>query len=284
MNLSSIRNAAIAALILGTAAAAHAERTYNDAVIFGNVTLRGAMDSEEAYLSVTIPTTDGAFDIDGRPTTIWNLGTVMASGVYDSFYHGGPGYFRVENTGNYPAYVYVSTGTYFTPRFNGSDDRSSGYSYSEVAMRLFDPYGLVDYREMEPVAAPKFLSCEWGQDGYVYALAVSTDVTALVPMWRPLSWFWVEDYDGYNSIGKMVDGSTARSFDGEEYCFTVEGCVWRSSDLMAYLAHMPVGETQLFDLKFWAPPNNWHDQSELLNRWFIIRIEASAVKLWDHDQ
>ena len=47
----------------------------------------------------------------------------------------------------------------------------------------------------------------------------------------------------------------------------------------AYLAYMPVGETQLFDLKFWAPL----ERGDELN-WFVIRIEASPFRRWDHDR
>ena len=123
----TIKGLALATALAAATLPVHASTNYNDVVIFckGTVTPNG-VESGNAYLSVTIPATEGATDIYGNPTTIWNVGSVMAGGVYDSFYNGGPGHFRVQNNGNMPAYVYVSTG-YGDPKFQGHQDNNYGY-------------------------------------------------------------------------------------------------------------------------------------------------------------
>ncbi|MBQ6925780.1 MAG: hypothetical protein IJQ73_14180 [Kiritimatiellae bacterium] len=278
MNYTRATTAALAAvLLLGQAQSAMANATYNDAVIFCKVTIaENGEENGDKYLSVTIPATEGATDSYGNPATIWNLGTVMAGGIYDSFYNGGPGHFRVQNSGNMPAYVYVSTG-WNEPKFQGHQD-TSDYYYDSL-LRLFENVG-----SMEPVAMPKILDqlLEWyyqtdnNEVKRCYALAVSTEITGRVPVWRPLSWF----YDG-NDVA-YYNGADATSYDPNyrRYTFQTIGTKGEGiSDYSAYLAYMPVGETQLFDLKFWAPPRKGED-----HYWFPIRIEASAFKLWDHDR
>ena len=273
MNYTRATTAALAAaLLLGQAQSAMADATYNDAVIFGKVTIAeggDANNTDTLFLSVTIPATEGAVDAYGNPATIWNLGTVMAGGVYDSFYNGGPGHFRVQNTGNYPAYVYVSTG-YGAPKFTGNQSGDGSYYWGTAELQFTGLDG------MEPVALPKFLgNCENRE--WRYALAVSTEVTGLVPVWRPLSWF-------YNSDDvKYYNAADATGFDGGNvFYFQMIGAKgeW-ISDYSAYLAYMPVGETQLFDLKFWAPLMRDEYNYKF---WFPIRIEAAAFKLWDHDR
>ena len=274
MNYTRTTTAALAAaLILGQALPTLAETTWNDAVIFCKGRLLQNGESGDACLSVTIPVTEGATDYYGNPTTIWNIGEIMAGGVYDSFYNGGPGYFRVHNNGNLPAYVYVSTG-YGDPKFRDHQaavvNGQRQYYYQNTRQLLgFDSLFL------SPVALPKFQQDY--DNGYdAYAMAVSTDVTAIVPIWRPLSWFVSAESDEY------VNGATALSYDWY-YTFpsgTVEPETFTEGlEYTAYLAYMPIGETQLFDLKFWAPL-----RASSQDFWFPIRIEASAFKLWDHER
>ncbi len=274
MNYTRATTAALAAaLLLGQAQSALADDpvpTYNDAVIFGKVTIAeggDANDPSTLFLSVTIPATEGAVDAYGNPTTIWNLGTVMAGGVYDSFYNGGPGHFRVQNTGNYPAYVYVSTG-WGVPKFTEHQGQNSSF-YGNTAEQLFG----IGYPVLSPVSLPKFMDQD---DAYMYALAVSTEITGPVPAWRPLSWFYDDGDVAY------YNGADATSFDGDSvYTFQTMGAkIVSMLDYSAYLGYIPVGETQLFDLKFWAPLSRVGNS----NTWFRIRIEASAFKLWDHDR
>lgn len=264
MNYSkSAMGMALAAAIAAAATPAMAETDRTDSVIFCKVAFT-INDGGDAILSVTIPATEGATDYDGRPTRIWNLGNVMVGGVYDSFYNGGPGYFQVQNNGTLPAFVYVSTG-FGTGEIDGGEVDADFYYYS--AMQLWgDNCG----SSLFPVALPKFQIDAQSR----YALAVSTDVTALVPAWQPLS--WVRNV----STGQFVDAATAIRGDGYDYVFLGGGMQVEEGCHYAYLGYMPIGETQLFDLKFWAPTYYIWD----ISGWFVVRIEASAMKLWDHDR
>lgn len=242
------------------AAIASALPTYNDAVIFGKVTLLSMPSADNAYLSVTIPTTAGATDDQGYGVRIWDLGTVQCGGVYDSFHNGGPGYFSVQNTGNYPAYVYVATGRKVVIYRNGSPG-SANVLLSNLRNNRYD---------LEPSA--------WIQNDpmeeFGYKLAVSTDVTAITPTWRPLS--WVEGND--DNASRFFDGTTLMC-TGSSYYFGGTEVYPSSRPPCAFLAFMPVGETQLFDLKFWAPTDGAMDG----DCWFPVIIEAQAFKLWDHE-
>ena len=287
MNYTRATTAVLAAaLLLGQVQSALAGE-YNDAVIFGKVTLQTAPIDEgdpTAYFSVTIPATAGATDKFGNPATIWNLGDVQCGGVYDSFYNGGPGHFRVQNTGNLPAYVYISTGFGGDVSFRNQSESADSYSF-DTAEILFNSANFIN-----PLPSPRLQNRELlDHNGYCnysardgYALAVSTDVTAIVPSWRPLSWLYFENGNNWNDANEAV---------WEQYQVDSNySYLWRlrlSNELTqnnwnlptAYLAYMPVGETQLFDLKFWAPL----ERGDELN-WFVIRIEASPFRRWDHDR
>lgn len=286
MNYTRATTAALAAaLLLGQAQSAMADDpvpTYNDAVIFGKVTIAEGGDADDPstlFLSVTIPATEGAVDAYGNPATIWNLGTIMAGGVYDSFYNGGPGHFRVQNTGNYPAYVYVSTGQNGDPKFQGHQEPNIPY-YTESAEALFGD----DYcgRALFPIAMPKFLEQVLNDDpeeaAYFYSLAVSTEITGRIPVWRPLSWFYGMEMKSGNMGYK--NSAEALRWHGWRYVFS-QGDWAMGEETFTYLAYLPVGETQLFDLKFWAPLRR---DEYCYKFWFPIRIEAAAFKLWDHDR
>ena len=276
MNYTRATTAAVAAtLLLGQAQSAMAEPTFSDAVIIGRVKLQGMPSStNEAYLAVTIPASDGML----ANVKLWDLGTVRCGGVYDSFYNGGPGHFRVQNTGDYPAYVYVSTGEDGEVRgFESLDVNNT----SDLGHRLFD-----NYHGLEVYPWLQICDDEWYSSS-TFKLAVSTDVTAIVPTWKPLSYLFC--YDSWNwsnhtyTNARYVDGRTLTLRNGMLRSGANELPHVEDYRASAYLAYLPVGETQLFDLKFWAPLER-RDSNDSTDWLFFITIEASAVKFWEHDQ
>ncbi len=261
MNLALTRYAAIAALFLGTAQSVRA--AWNDAVIFGKVTIMpmgGSNVNPDAYLSVTIPSASGVTGASDTSPTIWNLDTVAAGGVYDTFYNGGPGRFRVQNTGNIPAYVYIATGgAHYYSYVN-----DVAWTASDLLEKYLDEHGDLNGQPIVflcSVPQPNFM-----RENLDYALAVSTDVTGVVPAWRPLSWVYYNGQFLRDSSGYFEENILSPSSSLENECF-------------AYLSYMRPGETTPFDLKFWAPLFDGFG-----NFWFAIRIEASGFKLWDHER
>ena len=275
MNYTRTTTAAFAAaLLLGQALPAQADPIWKDAVIFGKVTLQDApLDpwDGDVYLSVTIPASDNMPD----NVQIWNLGTIQFGSVYDSFYNGGPGYFRVKNTGTYPAYVYVST---------GDGDLRGGDGWSNMSDLAFEVCEILnrngeycEYQFLQP--NPWFHQIRNSDLAFSsYKLAVSTDVTAVVPTWRQLSYIFCYNPNSgsYYADGRDLKYDEYYVYDAQNQQIDADYC-----QASAYLAYMPVGETQLFDLKFWAPRERWRSEDNYL---FFIRIEAAAFKLWNHNQ
>ena len=248
---------------LATASSVRAE-TRNDAVIL--CTVRLETPSGDGYLSVSIPDSV-ATGTEVGPVKLWNLGTVAAGGVYDSFYNGGPGYFRVQNTGTLPAYVYVSTGSECEILREGNGWIAGDGIFENIAETYVadHPWGWMSFNPW----------IQGGHDeGYDAKLAVSTDVTGIVPNWRPLSYFY--DMNSTGDDTEWVDGLKCIYGNGNLYYGGREVGLDRN-EVSAFLAFMPVGETQLFDLKFWAP--YWDDG----NRYFVVCVHASAVRLWEND-
>ena len=244
---------------LATASSVRADAVQNDAVILCTVRLESP--SGDGYLSVSIPDSVATGTGVG-PVKLWNLGTVAAGGVYDSFYNGGPGYFRVQNTGTLPAYVYVSTG--YEPI---KDGYPVAVDWEDIARTNVADHAWQDLKFNPWIQG-------WDQGENYAKLAVSTDVTGIVPNWRPLSYF----YD-MNSIGAdtgWFDGSKGIYQSGNLY-YGGKKVSFNRNEASAFLAFMPVGETQLFDLKFWAPYWNGGDF------YFVVCVHASAVRLWEND-
>lgn len=245
---------------LAAASSVRADAVQNDAVIL--CTVRLETPSGDGYLSVSIPDSV-ATGTEVGPVKLWNLGTVAAGGVYDSFYNGGPGYFRVQNTGTLPAYVYVSTG--YGPIKDGHPVAVDwvGIAEAHVADRNW-------YEQ-------SFNPWIQGLDGEAYRakLAVSTDVTGIVPNWRPLSYFY--DMNSTGADTGWFDGSKCIYGNGYLY-YGGRKVEFDGGEVSAFLAFMPVGETQLFDLKFWAPYETPGD-----DYYFVVCVHASAVRLWDNE-
>ena len=258
---------------LATASSVRAENR-NDAVIL--CTVRLETPSATGYLSVSIPDSV-ATGTEVGPVKLWNLGTVAAGGVYDSFYNGGPGYFRVQNTGTLPAYVYVSTGSQCEIWRQGKEWYAGDSTFEDIAETYVADHWWDGQRSFNP----------WIQgsnhEGDSAKLAVSTDVTGIVPNWRPFSYFystgpytdpetgldvWV--YTGWIDGSKVIYQSGGLSYGGERVSFARD-------EVSAFLAFMPAGETQLFDLKFWAPYSGHGDC------YFVVCVHASAFRLWDNE-
>lgn len=248
---------------LATASSVRAE-TRNDAVIL--CTVRLETPSSDGYLSVSIPDSVATGTTVG-PVKLWNLGTVAAGGVYDSFYNGGPGYFRVQNTGTLPAYVYVSTGWECHIERGGNGWTANNGSFSDIAETYVADHPWEGWMPFNPWIQG------WDDEGYCAKLAVSTDVTGIVPNWRPLSYVYAYDSHNYTT---WIDGSKGL-YDGAGLLIGTSRYDRDSDECSAFLAFMPVGETQLFDLKFWAP--YWDDG----DRYFVVCVHASAVRLWEND-
>lgn len=243
---------------LATASSVRADAVQNDAVILCTVRLESP--SGDGYLSVSIPDSVATGTGVG-PVKLWNLGTVAAGGVYDSFYNGGPGYFRVQNTGTLPAYVYVSTG--YEPI---KDGYPVAVDWEDIARTNVADHAWQDLKFNPWIQG-------WDQGENYAKLAVSTDVTGIVPNWRPLSYVYTYD-SGYYT---WIDGSKG-IYDGEKLLIGTSRYKRSSDECSAFLAFMPVGETQLFDLKFWAPYVRPGDDC-----YFVVCVHASAVRLWDNE-
>ena len=83
----------------------------NYAVVYCKATISGNAAAGDHVVSVTLPPTEGYYDVEGNPLTYWNVGNVPAGGVADSWHgEGGPGRFTARNNGNVGSYFYVSTG------------------------------------------------------------------------------------------------------------------------------------------------------------------------------
>lgn len=253
---------------LATASSVRAE-TRNDAVILCTVRLESP--SGDGYLSISIPDSV-ATGTEVGSMKLWNLGTVAVGGVYDSFYNGGPGYFRVQNTGTLPAYVYVSTGSECHIERGGNEWMADDVSFSDTAETYVADHPWNGRMSFNPWIQG------WYEVGYDAKLAVSTDVTGIVPNWRPLSYFYHTSSGIDNAVDGWYDGSKCIYQDANGILsYGGKWVYFNCNEVSAFLAFMPVGETQLFDLKFWAPYREYEDG------YFVVCVHASAVRLWDHE-
>lgn len=276
MNIRVRAPVMLAALMIVSAAGA---QIYNPAVVYCKATIlsAGGSNGTTNYLSITLPETPGAVDQEGNPVTIWNIGDVVAGGVADSWHgEGGPGRFVARNTGNVPAYVYVTTGVDgFSELFDQNGVPLSGDDsgwYWERLRYLFGE-GRVALIPRPTIRLDARIT-DGEYQAHSYHLALTTDVTAKAPTWRSLDRLALNGYE-------WVDSTTEASYG-----------LW-DAVCAAYLAYMPVGEYQPFDLKFYAPQNRYYNQytyrweeADLTGRAasFVFRVEASAFPRWEHDR
>lgn len=256
MNATRCRNRLLAGLlVLGAVGAAPADSlTQLPAVVYCKARLLDSGEqSGDVVLSVELPPTPGFLDPEGNPVTVWNVGDVVRGSVADTWHSGGPGYFTARNAGNVGAYVYVMAVSEIEA--SGNPYPNAPYPGGQMYEHLFP--GVGPFWFVRPKPSPR--------DGQIgdspdeaspmdYHLALTQDVTAIAPTWRPL-----------------------------EHVSYLNGTLYTSSierQCSAYLAWMPVGEYQPFDLKFWAPANG--PTGDPLG--FVFRVEAATFPLWEHDR
>ena len=256
-----------ATLALGLATGLQAE-TNVPAIVYCKTRIMPSGLLGDAVLSMTLPPTPGYTDQNGNPVTVWNPGNVTAGGVADSWHSGGPGYFTVRNTGNVEAYVYVVAlsrgeiesydhdiyGRYgnieaFLPR----QSETLRYVWGEAA--ALNPLG------PRPTPRADELVNYWNE---TYHLALTTDMTAVAPTWRSLDHALTVSYGAYQPW---------QSQHGYFDC-----------QCSAFLASVAVGDYQPFDLKFWAPPEEFLPRSEGQPMSFVFTVEASSFPRWEHDR
>ena len=253
MKTKMIKCAALAATILA-GVGAYGESTSN-AVVYCTATIvdNGGND----FVSVTLPPTEGCYDDQGNPVTIWNVGNVPRGGVADSWHEkGGPGHFTARNTGSVGAYLYVMT----CGNVNYQQIRDNGRGIVSVMPYVMPEYPNVrDYLGLEgsglcaPCISPKEMRDlnHWS----AYHLALTTDTMAKVPTWRSLDHRW--------------DGAAWRSAGG-----TI------GNEVAGYMGYVDAGDYLTFDLKFWA--SNQPPGPERQPVLFTFCVEASTFPLWDH--
>lgn len=263
-----INGGALAATVL-TLGSAQAEKNPFDGIVFCKATIMQVNEDDPSSISVTLPfTTTGS---DGQQYTHWNLGRVAAGGVADSWHsEGGPGKFVAHNNG-VGAYVYLtSADSYgYAEHWNEAGERDGELNGDDIRNVLFAIYGEDDI--ISPITSLQ----RWRSSGdgdYGYCLAFTRDVMAKLPTWHMLNRcylgndVWTED-NNRKSVNAWVD-------DDER-----ERLQCRPSNYIgAYMGHLDSGDNMSFDVKFWAPRENFEH-----NVLFTFRVEAAAFPLWEHD-
>lgn len=246
-----------ATLLAGIALPAGAETSINYAVVFCKAKVMG---SGNTVLSVTLPMDTSYTDIYGDPMIVWDMGTVAPGGVVDSFFsEGGPGRFKVRNNGNCAAYVYVTSGEFWNgnERNNGpfgeTQEHDDEYFWRSAESAFGNDVGWCE--ECVPTQR------DYEGSEHVYRAAISTSVDTKYPVWRNLEYVERGFYDP-----DFTHGDAAWSVGHDDY-FCGQ-----------YLAYLPAGEVQLFDVKFWLPREMDWDRPVV----FPIRIEAAAFPRWSH--
>lgn len=220
-----------------------AQETKIDAIVYCKAIITPSGDMTDPVLAVELPPTPGRVDPNGNPVTIWELGEVAAGGVADSWHDGGPGLFQVRNVGNVSAYVYVTAMS--AAEFMNEPSFVWEWVFGSDPMSSHPrPQSRIAEVPGEPVAPP---------EGMSFHLALTTDVTAVAPTWSPL-------------------GHCSYYQNGVPY--------WLDRQCSAYLAWMPAGEYQPFDLKFWAPLGGLPPEPF----GFAFRVEAASFPMWEHDR
>lgn len=246
-----------AAMLAGVGMAYGNNVSTNYAVVYCKATISGSAADGPAVVSVTLPPTEGYYDVEGNPLTYWNVGNVPAGGVADSWHgEGGPGRFTARNNGNVGSYFYVSTGGAYSIGARNDEQRGNyfdpwyvnephGGGHDRVDVNTF---GDGEYLH-SPLVSPR------GERGPTeYHLAFTTDVTAKVPSWHSLDHGWRE--------------SSWSTDDNQSY-----------EQISGYMGYVDAGDYLTFDLKFWAPHHDCAKGKSLL---FTFCVEVSPFPLWDH--
>ena len=256
-----LKSGAIAAAILSAGAALAGEY---DGIVFCKATVVSSKNASDT-LSITLPT--NATSDNGEDYTYWNLGSIPAGGVADSWHaDGGPGKFVAHNNGGVGTYVYLTSGDvgYYTT-FTG---RSADTEYIFGQEAAFD--NIYSIRPMPSIKSRQYYLNS-------YCLAYTRDITAKIPTWHMLNMYtqYSVDSDYSNYSTNWHDGSNVYDCDVEY--------------IGAYMGYLDAGDYMPFDVKFWAP-HLYHDfdndsaQSYSQNVRFTFMVEASTFPLWEHDR
>lgn len=272
-----ITGGALAATVL-TLGSAQAEPNPYEGIVFCKAQIVSSGDSFE-NVSITLPfnsTTPG-----GEEYTYWNLGSVAAGGVADSWHsEGGPGKFVAHNNGGTGAYVYLTSAGEHYPyeRLDGSV-----VDLQEIFEKA-DEFENTEF--IRPVPSLRYLKNHSKHEEPSYCLAFSKDVTAKIPTWHMLDrWLPVGG-------GKYTDDPAKTTWRiGDEFHGNYEynGSYYNEVICIgAYMGHLDAGEYMSFDVKFWAPvvPGGWDFQQSgdfKPNVRFTFRVEAAPFPLWEHD-
>ena len=255
MKSIQIKRAFLAAAMLAGVGVAYGNNvSTNYAVVYCKATISGDA-YENPVVSVTLPPTEGYYDVNGNPLTYWNVGDVPSGGVADSWHgEGGPGRFTARNNGTVGSYFYVSTGGMY---LIGARDHEPVNDYFNP-WYVNNQYGLGDPRVDEstfgygeklnfPLVSSRNRRV-WDE----YHLAFTTDIKAKVPTWHSLDHGWNGEF---------------WSTDDHRY-----------EQTSGYMGYVDAGDYLTFDLKFWAPHERYRGES----LFFTFCVEASEFPLWDH--
>lgn len=83
MKAKQIKHAALAAAIFAGVGMAYGDDVSNQVVYCTAIITEGA-NSGNAVVSVSLLPTEGYYDDNGNPVTVWNVGKVPSGGVTDS--------------------------------------------------------------------------------------------------------------------------------------------------------------------------------------------------------
>lgn len=252
-----INGGALAATVL-TLGSAQAD--YYDGVVFCKAQAVSTGDSSES-VSITLPF--NATTSEGQAYTYWNLGTVAAGGVADSWHsEGGPGKFVAHNNGGTGVYVYLTSSSEAYERWSGD-----WVGYYNIDQEIYQADEFVDAIQIWPVPSLR----AWKAWENVYCLAFSKDVTAKIPTWHML--------DRFTDCG-IFAGEWRDSYDEDQVGAHYIG---------AYMGYLDAGDYMAFDVKFWAPqaPSDWDyakrgDYRQGVR--FTFMVTAAPFPLWEHDR
>lgn len=252
-----INGGALAATVL-TLGSAQAD--YCDGVVFCKAQVVSTRDSLES-VSITLPF--NATTSEGQAYTYWNLGTVAAGGVADSWHsEGGPGKFVAHNNGGTGVYVYLTSSDESYESWRGD------WAEPEYIFENADEF--LNTERIHPVSSLG----AWKDWENVYCLAFSKDVTAKIPTWHMLDRFAMSGMflDGW----RVADSNDWPRFEEVEY-------------IGAYMGYLDAGDYMAFDVKFWAPqvPSDWDYAKQRDYRQgvrFTFMVTAAPFPLWEHDR
>jgi hypothetical protein len=177
---------AVAAMVAGLAPMAQAD---TNVYIWctAQIYQPGAPGKPDAYMSLELPKDPIAGE------AWWNIGQLPLGGVADSWYDGGPGKFRIKNSGNVACYIHI---------FAASDLESYNHATSG-----WQPYG-IQPTDRVPPAPPSWADWPQATNEPWFALAVAVNVLDVAPRWNVLDQFLPHSneygFDISHTFGKVL--------------------------------------------------------------------------------